>query len=120
MSISRRQFVGTSAGCASYLAAAGPFLSGPALRRWRGPGAPLVVAQAPFARIEEVGPGMFAIISTPLDGDYTTVCNGGIVGGSSGTLMVEAFARRPLIRPRAAWSAASESAKCVGWAQLIM
>ena len=92
MSISRRHFVAASAGCASYLAAAGPLLSGPALRRWGGQGARRVVAQTPFARIEELGDGMFAIISTPLNGDYTTVCNGGIIGGSSGTLVVEAFA----------------------------
>lgn len=92
MSISRRQFVAASAGCASYLAAAAPFLTAPALRRWSGMGARRIVAQTPFARIEEVGEGMYAIISTPLNGDYTTVCNGGIVGGSSGTLVVEAFA----------------------------
>ena len=106
MSISRRRFVAASASCASYLAAAGPFLSESALRRWSGsgggwgglgsgwggPGGSRVVAQEPFARIEEVGEGMFAIISTPLGGDYTTVCNGGIVGGSAGTVVVEAFA----------------------------
>lgn len=91
-SMSRRRFVTTSAGCASYLAAAGPLLSEPALRRWSGVRARRIVAQTPFARIEELGDGMFAIISTPLDGDYTTVCNGGIVGGSSGTVVVEAFA----------------------------
>ena len=92
MSISRRRFVAASAGCASYLAAAGPLLSAPALRRWSGTGARRAVAQTPFARIEELGDGMFAIVSTPLNGDYTTVCNGGIIGGSSGTLVVEAFA----------------------------
>ena len=92
MNICRRRFVAASAGCASYLAAAGPLLSRPALRRWSGQGARRVVAQTPFARIEELGDGLFAIVSTPLDGDYTTVCNGGIVGGSSGTLVVEAFA----------------------------
>ncbi len=92
MSISRRQFVAASASCASYLAVAAPFLTASALRRWRGIGARRVVAQTPFARIEELGEGMYAIISTPLDGDFTTVCNGGIIGGSSGTLVVEAFA----------------------------
>ena len=84
MSMSRRRFVAASAGCASYLAAAGPLLSGRALRGWGGQGARRVVAQTPFARVEELGDGMFAIVSTPLNGDYTTVCNGGIVGGSSG------------------------------------
>lgn len=91
-SISRRRFVTTTAGCASYLAAAGPLLNAPALRRWGGAGARRIAAQTPFARIEELGDGLFAIISTPLNGDYTTVCNGGIIGGASGTVVVEAFA----------------------------
>ena len=104
-----------AAGCASYLAAVGRFLPRAALERWGGMGAGggggamsgagagrssrggfgryggRVVAQEPWARIEEVGPGMYAIISTPLAGDYTTVCNGGIIGGSAETLVVEAF-----------------------------
>ena len=108
MSISRRRFVAASAGCASYLAAVGRFLPPEAPARWgragvgtgagvgRGEGAGAgrvgrIVAQEPWARIEEVGPGMYAIISTPLGGDYTTVCNGGIIGGSAETLVVEAF-----------------------------
>ena len=117
MSMSRRGFVAASAGCsaslaaaascASYLAAVGPLLPRGALARWGRPGAGgragagRVVAQEPWARIEEVGPGMYAIISTPLGGDYTTVCNGGIVGGSAETLVVEAFASEP----GAAWVA---------------
>ena len=100
MTLTRRRFVAATGSCASYLAAASPFLSVEALDRWRGRGGgrrlsprpSRIVAQAPFARIEEVGPGAFAIVSTPLDGDYTTVCNGGIVAGSAGTLVVEAFA----------------------------
>lgn len=92
MTITRRRFVSSSAGCAGYLAAAGPFLSPSALRRWQQPGQGRLRAQEPFARIEEVGDGMFSIISTPLGGDYTTLCNGGIIGGSDGTMVVEAFA----------------------------
>lgn len=104
MSISRRRFVAASAGCASYLAAAAPLLPRQLLARWGHPGpgqragagsgtaTGRVVAQEPWARIEEVGPDMFAVISTPLGGDYTTLCNGGIIGGSAETLVVEAFA----------------------------
>ncbi len=105
MSISRRRFVAdaagcasglaAAAGCASYLAAAGRFLPRGALERWEagvgGRHIGRVVAQEPWARIEELGPGMYAVISTPLGGDYTTVCNGGIIGGSAETLVVEAF-----------------------------
>jgi len=50
-----------------------------------------VVAQEPFGRIESVGEGLWAFISTPLGGDYTTVCNGGIIAGRNGVLVVEAF-----------------------------
>ncbi|MDE2980090.1 MAG: MBL fold metallo-hydrolase [Gemmatimonadota bacterium] len=109
--ISRRRFVTATAGCASYLAAAGPLLSAPALRRWSGAEARRIVAQTPFARIEELGDGMFAIISTPLNGDYTTVCNGGIIGGSSGTLVVEAFATPE----GAAWAAEQARALTGRW-----
>ena len=115
-SISRRRFVTASAGCASYLAAAGPLLSAPSLRRWRGVGARRIVAQAPFARIEELGDGMFAIISTPLDGDYTTVCNGGIIGGSSGTVVVEAFATREGAR----WAAEQARALTGRWPSQVV
>ncbi len=116
MSISRRQFVAASAGCASYLAAAGPFLSASALRRWSGIGARRVVAQTPWARIEEVGEGMYAIISTPLDGDFTTVCNGGIIGGSSGTVVVEAF-NTP---EGAAWAAGQARALTGRWPDQVV
>lgn len=93
MKMSRRRFVAASGSCASYLAAAAPLLSTSALRRWMEvPRAPRLVAQKPFARIEEVGSGSFAVVSTPLEGDYTTVCNGGIIGGTAGTVVVEAFA----------------------------
>lgn len=89
--MSRRRFLAASAGCAGYLAAAGPLLPPAALGRWRTPRR-RIVAQEPFARIEDLGLGMFAIVSTPLDGDYTTVCNGGIIMGRTATLVVEAFA----------------------------
>ena len=111
MTMTRRSFVACSAGCASYLAAAAPLLSAPALRRWSGVGARRIVAQTPFARIEELGEGLFAIISTPLNGDYTTVCNGGIVGGTSGTLMVEAFATPEGAR----WAAEQARELTGGW-----
>lgn len=77
--------------CAAHLALmASPF---PAAARhlWSGRQSGAAVASEPFGRLEEVGPGLFAFISTPLSGDYTTVCNGGIVVGSAGVLVVEAF-----------------------------
>jgi glyoxylase-like metal-dependent hydrolase (beta-lactamase superfamily II) len=41
--------------------------------------------------LESLGQGLWAFISTPLGGDYTTVCNGGIIAGNEGVLVVEAF-----------------------------
>lgn len=69
------------------------------------------MAQEPFARIEDLGFGMFAIVSTPLDGDYTTVCNGGIIMGRTATLVVEAFASPE----GAAWVAEQTLALTGGW-----
>ena len=109
--LSRRGFLAASASCASYLAAAGPLLPVPALRRWGAPGRGRVVAQEPFARIEELGFGMYAIVSTPLNGDYATVCNGGIIGGLTGTLVVEAFATHE----GAEWAARMARELTGGW-----
>lgn len=48
-----------------------------------------VVAQEKFGRLEQVAEDVWALISTPLGGDYTTTSNGGIVAGRSGVLVVE-------------------------------
>ena len=108
--LSRRRFLAASAGCAGYLAAAGPLLSPAALGRWRAPRR-RIVAQEPFARIEDLGFGMFAVVSTPLDGDYTTVCNGGIIMGRQSTLVVEAFSTPE----GAAWVARQTRELTGGW-----
>jgi glyoxylase-like metal-dependent hydrolase (beta-lactamase superfamily II) len=49
-----------------------------------------------WARIEGVGPGVWAVVSTPLAGprgsdSWRTVCNGGIIAGRSEVLLLEAF-----------------------------
>jgi glyoxylase-like metal-dependent hydrolase (beta-lactamase superfamily II) len=92
-SYSRREFLGTSLSCAGHLALmALPF--SPAVRRlWSSRRRGQIVAQEPFGRLERIGDGLYALISTPLGGDYTTVCNGGIIAGTSGVLAVESFAR---------------------------
>lgn len=61
-------------------------------RLWASPGPGEVVAQEAWGRLERVAEGVWALVSTPLTGDRTTLCNGGIVAGRSGTLMIEAFA----------------------------
>jgi glyoxylase-like metal-dependent hydrolase (beta-lactamase superfamily II) len=86
---SRRDFVRGTASCAAHLGlmAAAPWLP---RRLWAQERHP-VVAREPWGRIEEVARGVWALVSTPLDGDRTTLCNGGIVAGRSGVLVVEAF-----------------------------
>ena len=45
----------------------------------------------PFARVVELGPQIWAVESTPATGNMTTVCNGGIIAGSDGVLVLEAY-----------------------------
>ncbi len=86
---SRREFLGTSLTCAAHVAfMASPF-SASARRLWASRPQGRIVAEEPFGRIEEVGDGLYALISTPLGGDYTTVANGGIIAGRSGVVVVE-------------------------------
>jgi len=87
---SRRAFVRGAASCTAHLglmSAAGPWLP---RRLWAQERYP-VEAREPWGRIERLGEGVWALVSTPLDGDRTTLCNGGIVAGSKGVLVIEAF-----------------------------
>lgn len=57
-----------------------------------------VVDEQPFAQLVEVGDGLFAAISTPLDvsGRFShseTVCNGGLIVGDDRIVAVDAFYR---------------------------
>lgn len=89
--ISRRDFIARAGSCAGHLALAAA-AGGPLLRRaWAGPARGRVVAREPFGYLEEVAEGVWALISTPLDGDRTTLANGGLVAGSEGVLAVEGF-----------------------------
>ncbi len=87
----RRDFLRLGTACTAHLALmALPF---PAAARslWSHRSTRQVVAREPFGRLEAVGEGLWAFISTPLNGDYTTVSNGGIIAGADGVLVVEAF-----------------------------
>ena len=89
--LTRRTFLRASAGCAAHLlllGAGSPVSAGELFARRRG----RVVAQEPWGRLEEVADGVWALVSTPLQ-DRTTLCNGGIIRGRSGVLVVEAFAQ---------------------------
>ena len=88
---SRRDFFLRSGSCAAHLAAMAALAPLGTRALWAREARP-VVAQEPWGRLEEVAEGIWAMISTPLTGDRTTLCNGGIVAGRAGVLIVEAFA----------------------------
>ena len=83
----RREFVS----CASHLALAAVCMPLAVRERWARVALGTVVADEPFGRLEQVGDGIWALISTPLGGDYTTTSNGGIIAGRSGVLAIEGF-----------------------------
>jgi len=90
-SVRRREFLGLAASCGAHLLWVGggrspfAFASDVAARD-------RVVQEEPWGRLEAVADGIWALISTPLTGDRTTLCNGGIVAGRDGVVMIEAFA----------------------------
>jgi len=90
--LDRRDFLRVGGSCAVHLALMGAAVP-PVLRaRWTAVTRPeRVVAMEPWGRLEQLGDGIWAMVSTPLSGDRTTLCNGGLVAGRDGVLMVEAF-----------------------------
>ena len=87
---SRRAFLATGASCMAHVAWMAAGSSVLTRRLWAAEPRGQVVAQEPWGRLEEVAEGVWALISTPLE-DPTTLCNGGIVAGESGVLVVESF-----------------------------
>lgn len=88
----RRAFLAEAGSCAAHLALASLLLPRAARAAWTRPAAGRIVAQEPFGRLEELAPGVWALVSTPLTGDRTTLANGGIVAGRNGVLAIEGFA----------------------------
>jgi glyoxylase-like metal-dependent hydrolase (beta-lactamase superfamily II) len=90
--LDRRGFLRGAAACGAHIALLAGARPLHALRVF-GPGPDSrPVMREPWARIEEVSDGIWAVISTPLE-DRTTLCNGGIIRGRSGVLVIEAFAQ---------------------------
>ncbi|MBL8960781.1 MAG: MBL fold metallo-hydrolase [Gemmatimonadetes bacterium] len=85
----RRAFLHEALSCAGHLALASAAMPLLARRAWAAPRGARVVAVEPFGRLEMVADGVWALVSTPLAGDMTTVANGGIVAGRSGVLVIE-------------------------------
>jgi glyoxylase-like metal-dependent hydrolase (beta-lactamase superfamily II) len=90
--LSRRTILRAGVGSALALAVA-PLLAPRARATSALPG---LVAESPFAGIMEIGDGLFAVISTPLDGDGRfahpqSLCNGGLIVGDDRILAVDAY-----------------------------
>jgi glyoxylase-like metal-dependent hydrolase (beta-lactamase superfamily II) len=86
----RREFFALSGSCAAHLALASTFMPAAARSAWAQPRG-MVVAREPFGNLEKVADGVWAMISTPLAGDRTTLSNGGIIAGRNAVLVVEGF-----------------------------
>lgn len=101
--VDRRDFLKVGGGCAAHLALMGAGASAERLARWAGTSGTMassaasavssraIVAAEPWGRLERIAEGVWAMVSTPLTGDRTTLCNGGLIAGRDGVLMVEAF-----------------------------
>jgi len=87
----RRDFVKLTSACAAHVALMATPFPAAAKALWSRRAHGQLLTQEAFGRLEAVGDGLWAFISTPLGGDYTTVSNGGIIAGRSGVLVVEAF-----------------------------
>jgi len=87
----RRQFLTYSTSCAAHLALAGAVMPSAIRRVWARSPLGTIVAREPFGNLERVADGVWALISTPLNGDRTTVSNGGLIVGRNAVLAIEGF-----------------------------
>lgn len=87
----RRAFLERSASCAAHLGLMAAASSWLPRGLWAAQERFPVVAREPWGRLERISDGVWALVSTPLEGERTTLCNGGIVAGRAGVLVVEAF-----------------------------
>jgi glyoxylase-like metal-dependent hydrolase (beta-lactamase superfamily II) len=93
MTLTRRRFLEQASSCAAHLALMGAGATSLTRAAWAAPrGTGRILAQEGFGRLERIADGVWALVSTPLTGDRSTLCNGGIISGRNGTLVVEAFA----------------------------
>jgi glyoxylase-like metal-dependent hydrolase (beta-lactamase superfamily II) len=89
--LSRREFLARSSSCAAHVALAAVAMPPAVQALWANVPLGPVVAREPFGNLERVSDGIWALISTPLAGDRTTLSNGGIVAGRNGVLAIEGF-----------------------------
>ncbi len=86
----RRDFLRVAGGCLAHLMLQSACAPAGTRGRWTA-ATGTVVTETPFARLEAIGPGTWAVISTPLGGERTTFSNGGLIAGRTGVIAVEGF-----------------------------
>jgi len=78
--------------CAAHLATAALLAPPARVSAWAQPANARIVAREPFGYLQQVADGVWALISTPLQGPRTTLSNGGLIAGRSGVVAIEGFA----------------------------
>lgn len=106
----RRTFIRDASSCAAHIALAAASTSWLARRAWAAPAGRIVAAE-PFGRLEQVADGIWALISTPLNNDRTTLSNGGLIAGRNGVLAIEGF----MMPEGARWLASQSMALTGKW-----
>ena len=91
MTATRREFLRTSASCAAHIALAAAAVPASVRALWASAPGRHLVAREPFGALERISDGVWALISTPLSGDRTTLSNGGIIAGRNAVLAIEGF-----------------------------
>jgi len=91
MTLPRRSFLRKSVTCACHLALAAAAMPVAARKLWAAESLGQLVAREPFGTLEKVADGVWAVISRPLEGDRTTLANGGLIAGKTAVLAVEGF-----------------------------
>ena len=89
--IPRREFLAGASSCAAHLALLAAAVPGRGRWLWPRPAQDPVVARELFGYLERVADGVWALVSTPLDGHRATLANGGLVAGRNGVLAIEGF-----------------------------
>ncbi|MFK7769538.1 MAG: MBL fold metallo-hydrolase [Mariniblastus sp.] len=106
----RRNFLNQSVTCGAHVLGLACFA--PTLLRsaFAFQDADKVVVEEKWGRLEKVHEGVWALISTPFQSqDFTTVCNGGIIKGDKGVVVVESF-----MQPEGATWMAEQAKKLTG------
>lgn len=85
---SRREFLAGAGACATHLAVSLAAGTATARRAFAARQMGEVVRDEPFARLERLADGVWAVVSKPLEGRQT-LSNGGLVAGTEGVLAVE-------------------------------